>query len=253
MTRRASAPPQQELPLISQRFLRRLTIATAALLLTTLAITMGGRWLGERMALGGNTESDEILPITIGEDTLQIPANTIRFEEQRKAGKTERVDLYVTWPGMQGYSPARRASFDNIDRPDLLVFLQISQSTMSKDMSGRLQPIYAQLFDGAPLPFHDGLTLHRLRAASGYGQEVLLTAERPGKPDYAVRCLLPAAGEKPTGGDCQRDIRVGNDLTVLYRFSSTLLKDWDHIDAAIDAFVSARLKGADTKEPRKDS
>jgi hypothetical protein len=52
---------------------------------------------------------------------------------------------------------------------------------------------------------------------------------------------LPTASDKATGGDCQRDIKVGKDLSVLYRFSSTLLGDWDHIDAAIQTFVESRL------------
>lgn len=241
MTRRASAPQQEDLPLISDRFLLRLTLITALLVLITLAISIGGRWLGQHMALGGHSESGAMLAVTIGEDTLQIPENTVRFAEQRHSGPAERIDLYLTWPGLMGYGHERRGSFDNIDNPDLLLFLQISQSTMSKDMSGRLEPIYTQLFDGPPASFGNGLTLHHLRNTSGYGSEVLLTAERPGQPPFAVRCLLPSAGERATSGDCQRDIHVGRDLTVLYRFSSSLLKDWNHIDAAVQSFVSARL------------
>ncbi|TNM62109.1 hypothetical protein [Aliirhizobium smilacinae] len=241
MTRRATAPPQEDLPLISDRFLLCLTLAAILLILVTLAISIGGRWLGQRMALGGHSESGAALAITIGEDTLHIPENTIRFAEQRRSGPAERIDLYLTWPGLMGYSQEYRDSFDNAGRPDLLLFLQISQSTMSKDMSGRLEPIYSQLFDGPAESFGDGLTLHHLKNTSGYGSEVLLTADRPGQPPFAVRCLLPAAEERATSGDCQRDIHVGRDLSVLYRFSSSLLKDWDHIDAAVASFVGARI------------
>jgi len=73
------------------------------------------------------------------------------------------------------------------------------------------------------------------------GDEVLLTALRQGGPDYVVRCLLPASPELATSGDCQRDIRVGRDLSVLYRFSSRHLAEWEHIDAAIAQFVETRL------------
>ena len=112
---------------------------------------------------------------------------------------------------------------------------------MSRDMSGRLEPLYSGLFEGEPQQAAFGLTLHRLRADSGYGSETILTAKRPGKVDYVVRCLLPEPGESATNGDCQRDIRIGRDLTVLYRFSSALLKDWQHIDAAVRSFVEKRL------------
>ena len=109
------------------------------------------------------------------------------------------------------------------------------------DRSNSIEPIYTHLMDGAAAPYADGLMLHRLRADAGYSGEVLLTAARENAPDYAVRCVLPDSSEAATSGDCQRDIKVGKDLSVLYRFSSRHLNDWDHIDAAIRTFVEARL------------
>jgi hypothetical protein len=242
MSNRSSASVEDELPLISQRFLIRLALVVALLVAATVAIGVGGHWLGQRIALGGHSESREDMTVTIGEDTLRLPANMIRFADQRRSGVAERLDVYLTWPGLEGYSQALRENFDTVERPDLLIFLQLSQSTMSQEMSGRLEPVYSQLFDGEPEPFANGLMLHHLRADSGYGEEVVLTAERPaGEPPYVVRCLIPAPGAKATGADCQRDIHIGNDVTVLYRFSSLVLKDWDHIDAAVKSFVRSRL------------
>jgi len=111
-------------------------------------------------------------------------------------------------------------------------------------MSGRLEPIYSHLVEGDGVPFANGMTLHHLRADAGYADEVLLTAPRADAQDYVVRCALPATPQMATSGDCQRDIKLGRDLTVLYRFSSTHLPDWDHIDAAIRHFVEARLVNA---------
>ncbi len=230
-----------EVPLISGRFVYRLTIVVAVLALLTVAISVGGRWFGERIALAGHTDSREQFQVQIGLDKLMLAANTIRFREQRQPGTTERADLYLTWPQMQGYAAADRERFDDVGQSSSLIFLQLSQSTMSRDMSGRLEPIYAKLFDGEPQPVNFGLTLHRLRGDSGYGKEVVLTASRPGEPDYVVRCLLPGPGEAPNSGDCQRDIHIGQDLTVLYRFSSALLRDWQHIDASVRLFVENRL------------
>ena len=231
----------EEMPLISNRFLYRLTVIVALLAALTLAVSIGGRWFGERIALAGHTDSTEEFLIQIGQDKLRLPANMIRFRDQRRNGVTERVDIYFTWPEQQGYSSALRARFDDIAQSSNLIFLQISQSTMSRDMSGRLEPIYSKLFDGDPQPAKFGLTIHRLRSDSGYGKEIILSAQRPDSPDYVVRCLLPGAGEQPTSGDCQLDIHIGQDLTVLYRFSSVLLKDWQHIDAAVRLFVESRL------------
>lgn len=239
----ASSFPE-ELPLISNRFLGKLTAIVAVLALLTVGISVGGRWFGQRISLAGQTDSTEIHSIVIGQDRLNLSANTIRFSRQRAAGAAERVDLYLTWPEMDGYTGANRQRFDDIARSNSLLFLQMSQSTMSRDMSGRLQPIYSHLFAGAPEKSAYGLTLHRLKPEAGYGDEVVLTAVRPGKPDYVVRCLMPATPQEATSGDCQRDIHIGKDLSVLYRFSSTVLSDWDHIDADIQSFVQKRLQAS---------
>lgn len=230
-----------EQPLLSTRFLFRVTATIAVLALLTVAISIAGRWFGRHISLAGNTESNAGITLTIGRDTVGLPANTIRFPSERHDGAAERVDLYLTWPEMQGYSKETRERFDDIAQSSGLIFLQITQGTMSRDMSGRLEPIYSHLMDGAPEPFSHGLTLHQLRADAGYNGEILLTAPRQGGTDYVVRCVLPSSADKATSGDCQRDIKVGKDLTVLYRFSSRHLADWDHIDAAIRTFVEARL------------
>jgi hypothetical protein len=112
---------------------------------------------------------------------------------------------------------------------------------MSRDMSGRLEPIYSHLMDGEAFAGPHGLTAHRLRADAGYRGEVLLTAPRVGEPDYVVRCILPSSPDRVTSGDCQRDIKVGKDLSVLYRFSSNQLGDWQTMDAAVQSFVKTRL------------
>lgn len=235
-------------PLISNRMAFAITAALGFLAASTLAISLSGSWIGAKLALGGHTDSREEISVRIGQDELRLPANTIRFAEQRRSGESERIDLYLTWPEMQGYDSRLKKRFDNSDSADTLIFLQLSQSTMSRDMSGRVEPIYSRLFDGEALPGPYGLTAHHLRADSGYGDEVLLTAGSGRDDAYAVRCMMPgtteaAAHKSPAANSagCQRDIRAGQDLTVLYRFSPALLRDWQHIDAAISRFVQERV------------
>jgi hypothetical protein len=237
----SSASTIDEQPLISSGVVYRLTAGVAVLAALTVAITIGGRWLGEKISLAGHTAEVRPITVTIGEDTLRLGANTIRFPSERVNGVAERVDLYLTWPQMQGYSDADRLRFDDILQSSSLIFLQLSQSTMSRDMSGRLEPIYSHLMDGEAFAGPHGLTAHRLRADAGYRGEVLLTAPRVGEPDYVVRCILPSSPDQATSGDCQRDIRVGKDLSVLYRFSSNQLGDWQTMDAAVRSFVRTRL------------
>ncbi|MBB3382264.1 MULTISPECIES: hypothetical protein [unclassified Rhizobium] len=237
----SSAAMVEESPLISSGFVYRLMAGVAVLAALTVAISVGGNWLGEKISLAGHTTDTKPISITIGDDTIRLAANTIRFPSERLNGPAERVDLYLTWPQMQGYSEADRLRFDDISQASSLIFLQISQSTMSRDMSGRLGPIYSQLMDGASYAGPFGLTAHRLRADAGYNGEILLTASRSGETDYVVRCLLPSSPALATSGDCQRDVKVGKDLSVLYRFSSNQLGDWRTMDAAVQDFVKTRL------------
>ena len=237
----ATTGNDEHAPLISNRFLTRLTVGVAVLAGLTLAISVAGRMLGERIALAGHTEKTDAIDIVIGQDQIRLPANTIRFEEQRRTGRAERVDLYLTWPEMNGYSNGERARFNDAGRPESLIFLNLSQSTMSRDMSGRLGPIYSHLFDDRPEPGPAGLTRQPLRDNSGYGGEVFFTGILPDGSDYAVRCMIPADEAQSTSADCQRDIHIGRDLSVLYRFSSRLLPQWQAMEARVRGYLGQSL------------
>ncbi|MBB3974970.1 hypothetical protein GGQ64_000146 [Rhizobium azooxidifex] len=227
--------------LVSPRFLKRLTFGVAVLACLTVAISIGGRKLGEHIALAGHTEDRAVVNVLIGQDLLRLPANAIRFEDQRTSGPTDRIDLYLTWPEMEGYTAVNRSRFNDVASPESLIFAQLSQSTMSRDMSGRVEPIYSHLFDGVPEKAPAGLTLRRLKASSGYEQEVLLTAPLPDGSTYAVRCILPGPDHATTSADCQRDIHIGDDLSLIYRFSSRLLPQWQAMEQAIRTFASGSL------------
>lgn len=235
------APEPKYLPLLSPRFVYKVAAVIGLLAALAVVISIAGRWLGDNLALAGHTSSRETYDIIIGQDHLRLPANIIRFEDQRITRVAERVDLYLTWPALEGYSHETQHLFNDVNHPENLIFLQIVQSTMSRDMSGRLEPIYAHVFEGTPRAGPAGLMRYDAKAVSGYAGEVFFTASRPGRPAYVLRCLLPASSATSSSADCQRDIHVGHDLTVLYRFSSKLLPQWQAIDESVDSFVRSRL------------
>ncbi|WP_139198993.1 hypothetical protein [Xaviernesmea oryzae] len=202
---------------------------------------MAAHFYGQVLTRAGQTTRDDPVDIFIGTDHLRLPQNMIRFEEQRRTGVAERVDLALTWPELSGYTEALRARFQAAGDEGRLIFLQLSQSTMSRDMSGRIDPIYTRLYEGAPWPGPAGLTAHALKKTAGYGDDILLTGTDVNGRPYAVRCVLLAQAQSASNADCQRDLHVGRDLTLLYRFSSQLLPHWQSIDAALVRFVSARL------------
>ena len=238
-----SPSPEPELqPLLSPRFVYKLTAVVALLVALTAALSFCGRWFGQQLALAGHTASRETYDIFIGQDHLRLPANVIRFDNQRATSIVERIDLYLTWPGLEGYSDETRHLFNDVNRPESLIFLQIAQSTMSRDMSGRLAPIYRHVLADTPQDGPAGLNRYDAKPDSSYAGEVFFAAERGDeRQPYVVRCLLPESSAASTSADCQRDVHMGKDLTVLYRFSGKLLPQWRTIDASIESFVRERL------------
>jgi hypothetical protein len=231
-----------ELPLLSNGFLLKLTAFIGLLAALTAAVTIAGKYYGDQIAMDGRTASREVFHILVGQDVLSLPANTIRFESQRRTGQAETVSVYLSWPELDGYTSQADGRFSDPSGSQHLIFIELSQSVMSRDMSGRLEPIYKRLFRGEPEKGPAGLIVHHLDAKSGFGSEVILTGMTSTGGLYVVRCLMPKTPAAATTADCQRDIHVGRDLTLLYRFSSTLLPQWEALDARLQTFAGAHIQ-----------
>ncbi|MDA4848193.1 hypothetical protein [Hoeflea poritis] len=228
-------------PLISPRLIRKIMIFVAIAGLATLALSIAGRWVGERIVMGGHSTDDTPVLLNVGENALALPANMLRFENQRKNGRYERIDAYFTWPGMEGYSRTNHRSFNQIENADQLVFLTLSGQTMPLDMSARLQPVYGRLTKKRAPMAETGLTVLEFDADSRYAGELLFVGERADQLPFVVRCLkgdnLPAGSRS-----CMRDVNIAPGLTMTYRFSRDLLPEWRKLDRAINGFVGQALK-----------
>lgn len=229
-------------PLVSAGLVRKTVLGAIVLASMTVGLSFAGKWYGQRIAVGEYSAKTTPLDITIGPDRLSLPENAIRFPDQRFSGSQEQVNLALQWPEMRGYDKSDANRFFDVTNSGSLVFVQMSQSIMTRDMSGRVVPIYTRLFDGPAETGPAGLTLHRFRPGSGYGDEVLLTDPFGGAEPFAVRCVLPATPSQSTGADCQRDFLAGADLSVQYRFSASLLKDWKALDIAIRKYAADHIK-----------
>ncbi|WP_083220002.1 hypothetical protein [Hoeflea olei] len=240
----ASTPALDQAPLLSSRFVWKLTAVVALLCLVTLAIALAGRLVGRSISQAGNTADTTLHAIVIGNDALRLPANVIRFESQRVSGAQIAVDTYFSWPGMQGYSEETRAVFNQTHSADGLIFARIAQATMSRDMSGRFTPIYRRLTQGAPVAGPSGLDSYRLKPGAGYANELMYVERTAGAQPYAIRCLVEEASNGPdfnTRTGCQRDIFIGQDLSVTYRFSIDMLPHWREIERDVRARLEQAL------------
>lgn len=212
----------------------------AVLAILSVAISLGGRWFGHTIALAGYTDDTTPHEVVIGNDVIAVPSNMIRFEKARHNGVASRLDLYLRWPEMDGYSEAARAAFNNTDGNKRIIFLGLEPRMMTRDMSGRLAPIYNALTVKPGVPGPEGMTLYGFRENSGYLNEVLAVAARAGEPAFVARCLNGEEAEQSLA-PCERDVFVGKDLSLTYRFPRELLGAWRALDRAVIAKTNALL------------
>ena len=170
-------------------FIWRVFYVFAVLALLSVAISVGGKWLGKSIAMAGHTDDTTIHEIVIGNNVLSAPANAIRFERARRDGVADRLDLYLHWPDMRGYSEAVRNDFNDLDGVKRIMFVSFEERMMSRDMSGRLEPIYRSMIVTPGKSGPSAITFFGFTKKSGYMNELLAVAARPGKEPFVARCL----------------------------------------------------------------
>lgn len=215
--------------------------AFALLAVLSAAISAGGKWFGRSIAMAGHTDDKTAREVVIGNDVLSVPANAIRFERARRDGIASRLDLYLRWPDMSGYSTAARDDFNHAGRSRRIIFLSFEERMMSRDMSGRFAPIYNSMIVKPGTPGPGGVALYGFAERSGYLNEVLAVAKRPGDLPFVARCLSGPSAEESLA-PCERDVQVGENLSLTYRFPREFLADWRALDAAVLAETDRILK-----------
>lgn len=234
------AAEPQDIRAVDSSFVMKVFYVFAALALLSAGISVGGKWFGRSIALAGHTDDKTLREVVIGNNVISVPANAIRFDRQRRDGVADRLDLYLRWPELDGYSDAARDDFNHARGSRNVVFLSFEERMMSRDMSGRLEPIYASMLVRPGTAGPGGTTLYAFNEKSGYLNEVLVLAPQPDGTAFVARCL---AGESAAESlaPCERDIHVGDGLSLSYRFPREFLADWAKLDTAIRAKAASML------------
>ncbi len=198
-----------------------------AALVAAVALGFGGlHWLRYQITSTGYTADTNVLQVVLGNDVLSIPANLIRFKQQRNTATPEQIDLALLWPSGTGYSEQDKDRFRQTGPEQSILFVKLTKREMALDMSQRLEPIYRKLFEGPARPGPAGLTLQPLQAGSAYRGEDLAIYQHAGGL-WVARCHNPEATDNPT---CIRDINLGQDLSMSYRMPLRLLAQWVKIE-----------------------
>jgi hypothetical protein len=221
--------------------LQRILLALILLGAFSIAISLAGRLYGREIRLGGNSASLETHEIVIANGVFSVPENHIRHADQRISGVATRLDLYALWPDMRGYAIRDRQAFEtSVAETSNLIFISLEPQQMSREMSGRLAPIYRSLVEqqGTPSPY-DGLTAYQFRREHAvFSNETLYVAENDSQTPFVARCINgdPSDG---TIAPCERDLLIGNGLSVKYRFPRALLASYTALDEAVLSRVNA--------------
>jgi hypothetical protein len=237
----AAAADSRDIRAIDSSLMLKVFYAFAGLALLSLAISVGGKLAGHSIAMAGHTDDATLHEVVIGNNVIAVAANAIRFERARRDGIASRLDVYLRWPELEGYSEARRHDFNHTDGARRIIFLSFEERMMSRDMSGRFEPIYASMIVRPGKPGPSGTTLFSFGEKSGYLNEVLAVAERSGEEPFVARCLSGPSAEESLA-PCERDIELGDNLSLSYRFPRELLGDWRAVEAAIRKKAATMLK-----------
>jgi hypothetical protein len=230
-----------QLSVVDSKLMKRVFYVFSALAVLSITISVGGKWFGRSIAMAGYTDDTTIHEIVIGNNVVAVPANVIRFDQARRDGISSRLDLYLRYPEMDGYSEAARDDFNHTGPSKDIIFLSFERQIMSRDMSGRFAPIYSSLIVQPGTPGPGGTTLYGFTEKSGYFNEVLAVGNRRGKDPFVARCPSgPSAAQSLA--PCERDILLGDELSLTYRFPREFLEDWQALDAAIAAEAARMLR-----------
>ncbi|MBH0237001.1 hypothetical protein [Methylobrevis albus] len=192
------------------------------------------KWTRDIVGHGQRATDPTPIAVSINGTRLQIPANMIRFDNQRTDAEQPRIDLGVHWPTLRGYEPGNAAAFvDPTDQAPLL-FLTIQRRQAATDSAGRLSSVYQHFFAGDAIAAPDGLVGHLLSEDSGLaGEEVYFEAgsTRP----FTVHCLAEDGSGFPMS--CLSEIHAGGELSVQLRFRKGLLPHWQSISRSTRALL----------------
>lgn len=234
----ADAPAPQ---MLRPSFVLKVFYAFSFLAVASLGISLAGKLAGSGIAMGGHSDDRTLREIVIGKDVLVVPGNMIRFEAARRDGAADRLDLYVRWPQMDGYSGGASDAFNHVDGARSILFLSFEPRMMSRDMTSRFEPIYRNLIEDEARPGPGGLEIHRFVENSGYVDEVLVVSDASAGEPFVMRCLAGKAARESLA-PCERDIHLGDDLSLTYRMPPELAGEWREVEERVRALADGFLR-----------
>jgi hypothetical protein len=173
----------------------------------------------------------EPIPVTIGNAAFLIPPAYVRAGALPRPGSQERVDLALTFPGLEPPAPSG---------PPANVFIALLREDGVIDPGERVDQIYGLFLEPDIWQNPGGLLLRRFSAESPYADEELFISPPDGRT-FTARCRKPPPAGQTRAGDigesCLWRFRIGGaDAQV--RFPPQLLPQWEELAQSARARIT---------------
>ncbi|MBY0423437.1 MAG: hypothetical protein K2Q06_14110 [Parvularculaceae bacterium] len=188
--------------------------------------------------------SEEPVAFSVGGVNFAVPTNYTEFPRDRRGGERDEVALYLLWPTLTGYTPARRDDFVEQAPDTRRINVTIEARKSPKSEAQRIEKLYMpQVADprGVRTPFQMvKYTFRKERAdvsvpSNGYALTDLYLGRAVDNSVIAIMCFNDQ--EEFRSPECWREYELSPSVTVTYRFKRPYLSEWQAIDAKVRAWV----------------
>ena len=188
--------------------------------------------------LGGFSSDTAPISIAIGDTRMSVPQNIIRFRDQRESSALSKLDSFIQWPSVKGFTKEDAATFQNINRASELIFITLEVGEPFNSSQQKLRELYRRFFSKSPWRGPAGLIGNELDSSSGYLSEDVLYAKHDDDL-FLTRCLQEDKSDTdnllPT---CIYEFTLGDGVNVYVRFHRSHLSEWKILDERVKRLLA---------------
>lgn len=214
-----------------------LIVITAFCLIASVGAIFTARFIVTDEQPSGFSASTGLIARQIEGGEFQIPANMLRFANERIDGPASDINLALLWPTFAGYSLDNHAKFVTQSDRNPLLFVTLTSNTQVTTSARLLDRSYIHDFIGPTLKGESGLVGKKLNPQSGYESETVWYDPLSPNP-FTTRCYTPENEAVIRGVNCMRTIALSGTITATYRFPESLLPYWRELDSQLVANLS---------------
>jgi len=183
------------------------------------------------------TDATRAIALVVGPARFQIPANYLLAASARRGGAVKDLALIAMLPDLEGYTLGAAQEFTANAPESRVVHLMLKSGQAVLPEQERIDRIYMMQVanpKGEQGPY--GLRQYAFRADSGYHAQDLFVGATDAGPMVLLCTKLTPDVLSPS---CLRDLPLGNDLSLSYRFKRAQLAQWRAIDTGMRALIAS--------------